>query len=258
MFRVLRSFKILPVAAFVAAAPAQALVIDDFNDGTLILSTPAFDTVDGSGIVGGERDMVGSFWLGSFSSNAAGNGLLQITAAAPEFDTVPGYNVRYDGDDNTTANNFIGLNGVDLTDSGASNAIRIRVVRSTTEIEIQFEVSEQKTPGDNTFAQFQIVLPVVDLPTDFLLPFADFDNPGCGFCDDTSPLSFDNIDWMEVSIYPTTQTPFTLGIDFIDTVAAAVPAPSTLATLGLGLGIVGITDARRRRRLVPSSKRMIV
>jgi len=229
--------------------PAGAIVIDSFNDGTLTIAAPGFDTVNGSGILGGERDMVASLWTGSFSSNAGSSGSLQISAVSSQFNSVPEYDIRYDGDDDSTNNNnFTGLNGADLTDGGASSAVRVRLIRSTTDVVLDFQFSEQKTPGENTFANLQIVLPAVSVPTDFFLPFADFVNPGCNFCTDTSPADFSNVGWIEVSLFPTSQTPFSLAIDFIDTVLdpTAVPEPAALGLFFAGLAGLGL---RRRQSL---------
>lgn len=242
-------------AALLTALPAQALVIDDFNDGTLLISTPGFDVVDGSGIVGGERDMTGSFWIGTFSSNGGGNGFLFMEAVTPDIpNTLPDYDIRYDGDDNSaTSTDFTALNGVDLTDGGASNAVHIRVMANEIPMRFLINLGEEKPANQGqlqsmTFTDESFIVPTLLTPADFYLPFAGFLNPGCLICVDTSPLDFSQVDYIRVSINAQTAQSFKfMTIDIIDTaLAPAVPEPS-VALLFMSAGILVL--ARRRLRM---------
>lgn len=237
------------VAAF-AALPAHAIVIDDYEDGTLVFAAPGLGFVDGAGIVGGERDLSAGSGSpaagGQFSSNLGGNGLLLIEQRIPANELSHSFNVVYDGNDDNAVNlPFVAnLMKVDLTDGGASDAIRVRVVLNTTEMRFDVTLGEQKPANassmvDTTFAGYSLVVPVVVVPTDFYLRFADFGNPGCNinFCVDTSPLDFTQVDYIGIEIFPplilATPAHEFMSIDIVDTVAAPVPEPSTLLLLAV-------------------------
>ncbi|MCL4801044.1 MAG: hypothetical protein KJ025_15735 [Burkholderiales bacterium] len=255
---------ILAAAAAFAALPAHALVIDDFEDGTLFFATPGSGVVDGAGIVGGERDMSGggSFAVtGFFSSNLGGNGLLVMEQRIPAFEPPHSFNAVYDGnDDNPAALPFVAdLNKVDLTDGGASDAIRIRVVENSTEMRLDVTLGEQKPANqgsqtETTFAGYSLVVPVVLAPTDFYLLFADFANPGCNslFCVDTSPLDFTQVDYIGLEFFrtliPSAPAFDTMSVEIVDTASVPVPEPSTGLLLTAAILILGHCLPRVGRR----------
>ena len=240
--------------ATLASPPARALIIDNFNNGTLILTGPSFNVVDGAGIVGGERDMTFSFWTGKFASNETGNGLLFLAAdTAVNANAGPNYGVRYDGNDNSaTSTNFTGLNKVDLTDGGASNAVRVRVAESDTDMFFRITLGEAKAGNQGqlqtmTFADELLTIPSVSAPTDFYLPFANFTNPGCLICVDTSPLDFAQVDYIELDIFHSISSFKVFSLDIIDMALAPVGVPEPATALLLAPALLFFARRRARR-----------
>jgi hypothetical protein len=228
-------------------------LIDNFNTGVLVLTDGGFGSADGVGIVGGERDMqTGPNITGEFSSNKAGNGHLIMDFASGPL-AAAFFDIVYDGNDNSPLQDFTGLNGVDFTDGGASDAIRVRLIESTIALHVEITV-QQQVNGEHWFLQHTIDVGPVATPTDVFFPFDDF-ALSCSFC---GTASFASIDWMKIRFFPVnaTGTPFQASVDFIHTQTMVpdgpreVPAPPVLPLLVGGLACLGL-----QRRLAKASDR---
>jgi hypothetical protein len=234
-------------AVFLAAAPAQAVLIDNFNDGTFVIIDGGFGQFVGAGIIGGERDVTtGANVTGQVSANNFGSGRLSMI-----FDDGPGsslhLDVTYDGSDGAAANDFAGLNKADFTDGGSSDSIRVRLLESTIALTIEITVSENKgppAPGSEWFMQQTIVVGPTNSPTDVFFPFEDFEV----ITQFGGMANFSAIDWMKIRFF-SPGGPFEASVDFIQTQSVgprAVPEPSTISLLAFAF--VGLVHASRRMR----------
>jgi hypothetical protein len=237
-------------AVFLAATPAHAVLIDNFNDGTFVFTDGGFGAFVGAGIIGGERDVTtGPNTTSQVSANNFGNGRLSMN-----FESGPSaafvVDVFYDGTDGTLVNDFTGLNKTDFTDGGSSDAIRVRLIQSSIALAIEITVSENNgppAPGSEWSLQQLIVVGPTSSPTDVFFPFEDF-QVNCSFC---GTASFSSIDWMRVRYFSPGGVPFQASVDFIQTQSLpdgprAAPEPATIPLLTGA--IVGLVLASRRVR----------
>lgn len=232
-------------AVLLAAAPAQAVLIDNFNDGTFVINDGGFGEFIGAGIIGGERDVTtGANIIGQVS---VANGLLSMNfedgpLAALHLDVV------YDGSDGTQVDDFTGLNKADFTDGGFSDSIRVRLLQTTIALTIQITVSENKGPlgpGSEWFMQQTTVVGPTNSPTDVFFPFDDFQI----ITQFGGQASFSAIDWMKIRYFSPGGVPFQASVDFIQTQSVGprtVPEPSTIPLLAGAF--VGLVFASRRIR----------
>ncbi len=124
---------------------AQAELIDS-SETSQSLMTAFFMTTDsgsviGPEIIGDDRDAVVTWKSGpvfsEFDVVSAGTGFLSFSLGA---DTNGSTALTWDGNDSSSADDFIGLGGVDLTDDNMSNAMRFDVVFDDLPVDVNITV----------------------------------------------------------------------------------------------------------------------
>ena len=220
---------IVTVTLFCTSNNTYALMIDSFETPQALeatSSTPSVSSsVDGTGILGNERDVVvskssgpvnakfeiapsGTHWL-SFGLGPATKGTAHLT---------------WDGSDNNPLNDvFTGLGGIDLTDDNTSNALTVDVLFADLNVDLSVRVW---TDANNASSA------VLSLPggttslTDVSVLFSAFSTThGAG-------ADFSNAGMVELAVNPTNAATDIL-VDNIYT--EFVPEPSSLVLAGICL-----------------------
>ena len=177
-----------------------------------------FSTADNAGIIGGERDLIGS-GLAVVSIDTAIPGQLQMTFRN---DINPGgrasVNFTYDGNDNTASAGYLGgLGSVDLTQGGLNDRFRITLSSTTSApATLFFRVAQVLMSSTNA-----IVLPQTSGTVE--IPFSSFRHEDAGVF--PSPVDFHHVGYLELQFEYGSGPAIT-----IDSIAA-VPEPSTSSLL---------------------------
>lgn len=221
---------IVGLATMAGAASAATITIDDFQDQQFVLPGSS-DAVQGSGILGGEREATYvSEENNPFGANLqVGNGFLTLNSFFPlvEADLV------WDGLGNS------GLGGVDLTDGGTEAGLAIDIFGIGTSVpdpELTLTFSLLDLDGNESTS-------VQSFATDFLLDNASLNSPvtaffGFGGFAGTADVS--RIDSIALNIIG----PSGLDLNFGPVKTAPVPEPLTI--LG-SMAAVGFGVAMKRR-----------
>ena len=233
-----RKISLLALAATAFAAPTQAsVVIDGFDVSQSITAPPTtFGFVDGatSSIIGGQRDVTVSRTRGAggvqFSSNAIPSALLFST----DFGTSGLAVIEYDGVDNSSAFNPIGLGGVDVTQSGVNKGVSITGGADLPGATILFELFS--APGQSSSFLFATPVDLSGSTTSFI-PFTSF----TGTADPT------NLGALRVTLTNPNSADVELQLTAFTPPLATVPEPSALG-LVVTAGLSGLFFTRRRRR----------
>jgi hypothetical protein len=239
-------------ALLIPAGPASAVVIDSFNEGSVVFAhnspPPGFRVATGAGIIGGERYLTGSFRgtngiaaVDFFDSNQLG--MFADTVLDPSDGPILLATLQYDGI-NGTFNDFDGLGSVDLTEGGTHNALRVRVVNAIVKNEffLQITLRNPDTTGGHDFYTVATTFGSTG-PVDLLLPFDEVVK-ACVVCDAFDPT---DVGWIGVEIFTFDAPTVQLSVDFIDTAFAPeeeIAAPAPLALLAAMLGLLAL---RRQR-----------
>lgn len=210
------------VAAVTIAGPADAFVIDTFDD---LQSASAYsgdiyivNAVPGS-MLGGDRDVIAHYHYGpnfvDADVNSGGGGLYHINFGASTF----GHSeVHYDGI------GAIGLGGADFTDGGSLNAVVIHVPFGSHSTNIKITARS----GLNRSSLLVSLPGGISSATTVPFLFNDFN------LDFGSGADFTALDRLEVAFRPQAEAA-NLQVDLIETAFVSVPEPSTyvMATIGL-------------------------
>lgn len=225
----------------VAGSAHGNILIDSFSGpqsapgGSITLST-----ADNAGIIGGERDLIGS-GLAVVSIDAAFPGQLQM---AFRNDINPAgradVNFTYDGNDNTASSGYLGgLGSLDLTEGGLNDRFRITISSITSApATLFFRVAQVSMSSTNS-----IILPQTPGTVDIL--FSSFTHEDLGIF--PSPVDFHHVGYLELQFeYGSGQA---ITIDSI----SAVPEPSTSSLLLAALLTTGgFIRSRSRSNFGPS------
>lgn len=242
-----------------AVGEASALVVDDFATGPVVLVNGGgtFDNQTGAGIIGGERYVVYAAdetdWILAIA--ALGGSTLAFTANSNDAGSVPPFQqaiiLRYDGSaPNTGGQDLDGLGAVDFTESGASNAVRVRINEATAGFRVNVRLSAPDGGGGfDTFNRGTGVLPAIAGPTDLIFPLDEFFSAGTAT--NLSPTQATQIGRVEVVFGTFEGAPFFLGVDFVDTTFVRqrqVDVPTPASGLLLAAALIGLCAMRTRRR----------
>lgn len=211
-------YGVCAAAAMLFAAPAHAILIDNFDSGDDSVSTIGADSTTATNpgdAIGNQRRIGLSAGGGGSVIDVSGGTLTLGSATAP-----------------TTG--FVGwdsLGGVDLTDGGSSIGILTEILNiDVGDVSLGFSVTGT-TAGDSAS------LTLNNLPVG--LAFFDF-----ALFTGTNPLAaLQSADSILLTIVGSTNTS-DLEIDFVDT--RDVPEPGALGLMGLGLAGLGFAVRRRR------------
>jgi hypothetical protein len=231
------------VAVFLwAVQPLPAIyVIDSFDtlQSTNVTFGPppykfAFTSVLASEAVGGERDisLERLSGTGAFKVDVGGN-TNYFTFNSP---TSPNYGramISWDGIDGSTATNFTGLSGVDLTQSGTNFHF---LVRTGSDDGAAMTVTVYSDAANYSQYTYNVPSGTLSTLTNALFAFADFTIVG------GSGANFANVGAVTLGI-DNTLTP---GADVALELFMAIPEPSSAALWLLGAG--GLAMRRRRWR----------
>lgn len=145
-----------------------AILIDDFSTDQARLSVMsastqgADNTIDGAGIIGGERDQQ----IFNFSGNTSG----EVMGGSLVFSSTNGEGFYiWDGNDDDGANiNRTGLGGVDLTNAGTEDSFLLRMISASQHVLTVYVYTDASTSI--------LATPVnaISSPQDIRIPFADF------------------------------------------------------------------------------------
>jgi hypothetical protein len=218
-------------------------MIDDFVTKQTSLATASApansSTATAPEAIGGERDMQVALISGrtalSLNINPFDGELLIHDSGAQ----VRGYSLTvWDGMDmDPISLDPTGLGGVDLTDGGLNDRIRLSQVTADLTGSISMTVYDAGDASGNSWSQAVFSLPGgVFTSTDIDIPFTDFTNVGAG-----GAASFSNVGAISMRIENTTTG--SLDVEMASVVAVPEPATCLLATLGL----VGLLVPLRRR-----------
>jgi hypothetical protein len=218
---------------------AQALLIDNFNDVQSLSRSSVgstSSTVTAPGAIGGKRD--GRVHV---TSSPAGNSLdLNIDVGQPTLSHSQGSQVtgasiiEWDGGNGAGSIDHTGLGGVDLTDGGVSDRLRVMVLQDDLPASLSFTIYD--TLGGSASGVLALPGFIFAGPTPFDLLFSSF----VGAVDMTSVGAIK----MVISGLPNTD----LTIDFVET--THTPEPSTLLLLGTGILSVAGYGWRRKKATV--------
>lgn len=221
---------------------AQALTIDAFEElnQTVTDTATAGSTVGtqtGASIIGGVRRVE---VLQTGGSSDAEININQPSIAQPLGNSL----LTLSNADGTSASSLLynaggtGLGaglGVDATESGAQNAFDLRIILNDIPLEIGITVGS--ADGESTLTQTTTGL--IFSSTPFTFEYADFGISAAAGAD------FDELTFIRIDI-TTNFTATDLQLDFFGTTNTEIPEPTALAIMGLGL--IGLGFARRRRR----------
>lgn len=215
------------VMGLVGAASASALTIDDFDAGSLVF-VPASSTsevqVPGA-MLGGERDetVTNTGASGGIGAGAAGGdysyGAINASGSAL---------LTWDGPDASSALDPTGLGGIDLTEGGIRDGFSIEILSNDLVAPLVLTVYSTATD----FSQITVSTPggIPSGPSTALgIAFSDLIPTGAG-------ADFTNVGALTLEIDGSSQPQLDLTIGSITT--TPVPQPTTIAQLGLGLGLL--------------------
>lgn len=182
-------------------------------------ATPTSSYVDGSDILGGERNL-----QNSFLDISAGSGLIGISYPNGQMQGAVGSDIFYDGPRHDPMSGlFGGLGSVDFTQGGVNNALQFDITAvsgSAAWVDIQV-----CSPGKSSV--INVTLPT--RPGLFDIPFYEFafDNSGAF----SGPVNFNNVGYID----------FNVGMDSGDSITLSsisavyvVPEPSPFALAAVG------------------------
>jgi hypothetical protein len=248
----LSKWLLLGVVLLIGMSKAHAIVIIDAFDtsqgpvgvsGTPAGPMSAFNAAAASGAVGGNREIL----VDRLSNNAGGVSADVNQSFTPGFAYAEGPNTEgqvqivWDGADNTQGINFTGLGGLDLTEGGLNNQIRIsrtsdlgatgtlRIYTSQSNVSaVDFTI-----PASPSFGTFE----------DTLIPFSAF----------TGSANFANVGAIELLLDTDTGLATDIAFRFIRTepqtpTPVGIPEPSTIVLMLIGGSALGISAIRRRRQ----------
>jgi hypothetical protein len=227
---------LLLVSAFSANA-SVIKTIDDFSTSqgpiSATLTTPGFSSVSGTGIIGGERDLLLEVFADNFSqgatTNVAGNNFFFSSGSGVESQ----FTIQWDGVDGSSAINPFGLGGVDFGTSSFS--FITSVIES--DLNAWFDVTFW-SGAQGTSETVELPIPGVSAPgrdtfflTD-LFTFTDFTNVGAI---QVRGNILSPIDQLRQRSYD---------LQLSGVTAVEVGAPATLGVLSAGL--LGLLVMRRK------------
>lgn len=239
---------VLAVAFAGGAAHSEAVTIDDFSAPDIqrieyetLDGVPGTmsNTGDGSGILGGERDMsvtIDASTGGAFSGvefMAGGLNLDRMTLNVDD-DIDATAQIVWDGDDNdATSIDFAGLGGVNL--GADANAFELGLHSADHLADVLLTVY---TDEDN-WSSLLVELPVTATFTTVYGLFGDFEiGAGAG-------ADFTNVGAIVMDIDPN-GGPIDLTMNFVATRVGVVPEPASAGLVGLGALLIGMRRNRRR------------
>jgi hypothetical protein len=236
---------LLLVAVTTSAARSATIMIDDFVTQQSSLATAAApansSTASAPEAIGGERDMQVALISGktalSLNVNPFGGELLIHDSGAQ----VRGYSLTvWDGMDmDPIALDPAGLGGLDLTDGGRNDKIRLSQVTADLTGSMLLTVYDSSDASGNTWSQAVVALPGgIFASADIDVPFTNFTNVGAG-----GAASFANVGAISMRIENTTTG--SLDVEMASIFAVPEPAACLLATFGL----LGLLIPLRRRSL---------
>ena len=212
-------YGVCAAAALLFAAPAHAILIDNFDSGddtVLAIGSDSTTATDPGDAIGNQRRIGLSAGGGGSVISVNGGTLTLGSATAP-----------------TTG--FVGwdsLGGIDLTEGGSSIGILTEIIAiDVGDVSLDFTVTGT-TLGDSA----ALTLNGLDVG----LAFFDF----ALFTGTNAMAALQSADSILLTIVGSTNTS-DLQLDFIDT--RDVPEPAALGLLGLGLAGLGLATHRRRR-----------
>lgn len=256
------------VAAAVLSLSAQAGVVDLFttNQGLFVDNTPtAGDTatvitsgvggsVNGAGILGGNRDLFVSLIGNGGNSNRTAS--IGVNAGVLDFsvDTLAQGRgqIQWDGAANTSESiDFTGLGGADLTDGGTLNAFELDVVFS--DGGFNFEVTAYTDA--NNWTRISFISNAHPVPATTTIPFSAFQtlalcgsvNPAPGVLSITCGTGTANLANLGALVVDLDRFGGSTSIDLTLDNVRTVPEPGVLALVGVGLLAAGFVGRRRKQ-----------
>jgi|CXWL01.1.fsa_nt_gi uncharacterized repeat protein (TIGR01451 family) len=178
-FRRLGALALVTLGAASSVASAQPLLIDDFstNQAALTLTFPpagtnASSSASGTGIIVGERDVQINLTAGVIAGNTMSATVSSGFFSYSQDATIAGATeLQWDGFDADPTLDTSGMGGVDLTNGGVQDAIRVTVAFD--DLPVTVNLRYHSPGGDGS--QAVLNLPgLIFAPTDFIVPFSSF------------------------------------------------------------------------------------
>jgi PEP-CTERM motif len=233
----------------VVSAPVHALLIDGFNDdqGPVQvgdgISGPAWSTkYVGSPVLGEYRDIyVNKYGTSGLLTGKTASGLLDIYNNSTNIDGGR-WVVTYDG--SSYPLNPTGLGGVDLTDSGASNALKIDITTASLDGATLSYLEVLAYTNATNWSSYKVDMPIAGILS---IPFTAFT------ADSGAGANFSNIG--ALSIGGRFQWPGTghfggdaqIQLNYVETYATSTPIPEPATMLLLGSGLIGLAGYGRKK-----------